>query len=151
MSLRPPLISRTKNVVWFFNICKFPSIVLNVPGITCPIFRLLAWHVLFESIWYGLLLYREGCVHVCGYVHARLHVCVCVSIWQKGMYLNSVIYTNSSIPHSFVMTGHFWPGKPRVCKCWINHRKLLHRISIIRLKSHRKVCIVNYYKKFLSK
>lgn len=92
MSMRPPIISRTKNFVWFFIICRFPSIVLNVPGITCPIFRMLAWHILFESICYSLLLYRKSCVHVCGYVHACLRVGVCVHLTKGHVRELSYLY-----------------------------------------------------------
>ena len=59
---------------------------------------------------------RCVCVHVC--------VCMCVSIWQMRMYLRSVFYTNCSLPYSFLMIGHFWPGTPRMYKSWIKYSKL---------------------------
>jgi hypothetical protein len=62
------------------------------------------------------------------YVCVCVCVCVCsstiacgglgeeVAIWWMGMCLNSIVYTNCSLTHSFLMTGHFWPGTPQVYK-----------------------------------
>ncbi len=64
------------------------------------------------------------CVGVWACMWVWVLACVCVSIWQMRMYLRSVFYTKCSLPHSFLMTGHFWPGTPRVYKSWIKYTKL---------------------------
>ena len=62
---------------------------------------------------------QEGEWGVCVCAQTHIHVESgrgCGSIWWMGMCLNTILVTNCSLTHSFLMTGHFWPGTPQVYK-----------------------------------
>lgn len=54
-----------------------------------------------------------------------------VSIWWMGMCMNSILYTNCSLTHSFLMTSHFWPGTPQVYKVKQNTQNVMKIIKCI--------------------
>lgn len=67
-----------------------------------------------------------ACVYVCA--SAQTHLLV--EVWKRvDMCLNTVLYINCNLTHSFPMTGHFWQGTPWMHTSSIKHTNVKKKIS----------------------